>query len=420
MPQFHYQALDAQGRPSQGQLEADNAKAARAALRTQGLLPVAVQESSGSTNANNTVASSANPSSQTAWWRMELYQRPALSQAQLAVWTRQLAALLEAGLTVERALLSLGEEASTDAQRQLVAQVLAQVKAGSALSQALAQHPRVFDEVYRAVVTAGERSGHLPQVLSRLADEYEAAQALQAKLLGAALYPAIVSAIAILIVTFLMVYVLPQVAGAFASSRRSLPWLTSAMLALSAGLRSYWPLLLALLAASGIGLRLALRHPASRLHLHSAWLRWPLLGPLLARYNAARFANTLGLLVHAGLPILPALQAASHTVANAAMQQDLQEVQRLVREGAPLGLALAQKPRFPKLLGTFARLGAETGQAGPMLLRVGGQLAQQVQQRALQLAAVLEPLLILLMGAVVLLIVLAVLMPMIELNSFVR
>lgn len=402
MAVFRYEALNAQGKTVSGVLDADGAKAARLALRAQGLLPVTVHEA----------RQAARPRG--------FQSRPALRGQGLAVWTRELASLVGAGLTIERALHSLSEESDDPAQALLLADLLAQVKAGSAFSQALQAHPRVFDAVYCAVVAAGEKTGELGTVLSSLADELQATQELKAKLIGAALYPMIVSGIAVLIVVFLMVYVLPQVATAFASSKRSLPLLTTVMLSLSAFLRQWWWLFLAGGISAAVVLQSSLRRPGPQLRWHAFLLKLPIIGLLVRSYNAARFANTLGMLVSAGVPILSALQAATHTVGNAAMRSDVVEVSRLVREGAPLGLALGQKPRFPKLVATFARLGAETGQAGAMLQRVGQQFSQQVQRRALHLAAVLEPLLILAMGVVVLLIVLAVLMPIIELNNFVK
>lgn len=407
MSVYRYEALDAQGQTLKGKLEADSAKAARSQLRAQSLLPVQVQE----------VSTAASHARMSQW---SLGNPRILPAAELAVWTRQLASLVDAGLTIERALQSLMDEQRQEAATALMADLLSQVKAGHAFSQALAQHPKEFDEVYCAVVGAGERSGSLAMVLTSLADDLEAAQTLKSKIVSAALYPAIVSAIAVLIVIFLMVYVLPQVATAFSSSKRSLPMLTTVMLAISDVLSQWWWLIVSMMATAWAMFRLALRQPAQKKRWHAFLLRVPVLGELLRSYNGARFAGTLGMLSGAGVPILQALQAASKTVGNHAMREDLQDVTRMVREGAPLGLALAQKPRFPKLVSTFARLGGETGNLGLMLLRVGRQLSEQVQRRALQLASVLEPLLILAMGVVVMMIVLAVLMPIIELNSFVR
>ena len=408
MAAFSYQALDSTGRTVGGTLEADSAKAARSQLRGQGLTPISVQEAAAKPSASSAAASS---------WRQP---RPALTRQELAVWTRQLASLVASGLNIERALGSLGDEADHERVRVLMADLLSQVKAGSSFSQALRGHAAEFDEVYCAVVAAGEGSGSLGLVLTSLADDLEATQQLKAKVVGAALYPAIVSAIAVLIVVFLMVYVLPQVAGAFESSKRSLPLLTVVMLGISAFLKQWWWALALLLLAGLVGLQLGLKQTVFRTRFLAWLLTLPLLGKLLRHYNAARFSGTLGMLVQAGVPILQALKAARHTVGNLAMRRDLEDVTRLVREGAPLGLALGQKSSFPKLVSTFARLGAETGNLGPMLLRVGAQLSAEVQRRALQLASVLEPMLILAMGVVVMMIVLAVLLPIIQLNSFVQ
>jgi general secretion pathway protein F len=296
----------------------------------------------------------------------------------------------------------------------------AEVNAGSAFAKALAQHPREFSEIYIAVVGAGEQSGNLGGVLERLADDLEAQQTLRSKLIGAAVYPAIVSLVAIVIVLFLMTYVVPQVAHVFAASKRALPLLTVLMIGLSDLLRSYgWLLLLAIIAGV-VGMRLALANPQFHEKFDAAWLRLPLLGKMSRSYNAARFASTLAMLAGAGVPILKALQAAADTLGNRAMRADAQNALVLVREGAPLASALAQRKRFPGLLSMFARLGEQTGQLPLMLQRAATQLSNEVQRRAMQLATLLEPLLIVVMGMVVMLIVLAVLMPIIQLNQLVR
>jgi len=257
-------------------------------------------------------------------------------------------------------------------------------------------------------------------VLERLADDLEERQALQARLLGAALYPAIVSLVAVAIVLFLVAYVVPQVANVFAGSKRALPFLTVAMLTIG-GLVRHWGWLAVLVMAAGFGLlRLALRNEGTRQRFDAGWLKLPVIGRLSRGYNAARFASTLAMLAGAGVPILRALQAAAETLSNRAMRADALDALVLVREGAPLASAMAQKKRFPGLLSMFARLGEQTGQLPVMLQRAARQLAAEVQRRAMQLATVLEPLLIVGMGMVVMLIVLAVLLPIIQLNQFAR
>ena len=336
------------------------------------------------------------------------------------MWTRQLASLVGAGLPLERALSALSDEAPTPAQRDLVAQVRAEVNAGAPLAQALAQHPREFDNLYTAVIEAGEQSGRLGAVLLQLAKDQESAHAMRSKLLAASLYPAIVSGVALLIVLFLLAYVVPQVAQVFTSTQRSLPALTIAMLFISEVVQATWLAGLVLLLAGMVMLRLLLRQTAFRLAYDQAWLKLPLLGRLSLGYNAARFASTLALLVGAGVPILKALQTAAHTLSNMALREHAMQAIDLVREGAPLASALAQNNRLPGVLSMFARLGEQTGQLPQMLTHAAEHLGEEVQRRAMQLATVLEPLLIVTMGLVVMLIVLAVMLPIIELNQFVQ
>jgi len=402
MPAYAFEALHPDGQSRKGTLEADTAKAARSQLRSQGLVPLQVQAVAVGTQT-------------TSRWSRRVF-----GAAALAVWTRQLAGLAGSGLPLERALSSLSSEAETEAERNLVAQLRAEVNSGSTFARALAQHPQEFSGIYVAVIGAGEQSGKLGLVLEHLANELEDQQALHAKLLGAALYPAIVSAVALCIVLFLVTYVVPQVASVFAGSKRALPLLTVLMLALSDFVRSYGLWLLLLVAAGAFAAQRALQVPALRYRFDAAWLNLPVLGRLWRSYNAARFASTLAMLAAAGVPILKALQAASDTLSNEAMRADAQEALVAVREGAPLASALAQKKRFPGLLSMFARLGEQTGQLPTMLQRAAQQLSSEVQRRAMQLATVLEPLLIVVMGLVVMLIVLAVLLPIIQMNQLVK
>ena len=404
MPAFKFEALTAAGKPTTGLLEADNARAARAQLRAQQLVPLEV-------------VPVATVGTQAEGLRLA---RKVFSSTTLAVWTRQLAGLVGSGLPLERALTSLGDEAEDPRQRELVAHLRAEVNGGAAFAKALGSAPREFDEVYRGVVAAGEQSGALGQVLERLADDLEERQALKAKLIGATLYPAIVSVIAFVIVIFLVTYVVPQVASVFTSSKRALPTLTVMMLATSGFLRSHGWLLLLLGGGAAATLMVMLRNEAFRLRFDAAWLKLPLIGRLARGYNAARFAGTLAMLAGAGVPILKALQAAAETLSNRAMRADAMDALVQVREGAPLASALAGKKRFPGLLAMFSRLGEQTGQLPRMLDRAAKQLSAEVQRRAMQMATILEPLLIVAMGGVVMLIVLAVLLPIIQLNTWVK
>lgn len=404
MPAYKFEALTAEGKTTTGLLEGDNPRAVRAQLRAQALVPLLV-----------TQVASAGAKGKGLHFTQRVF-----SSTALAVWTRQLAGLVGSGLPLERALTALSDESEDPKQRELVAHLRSEVNAGSPFANALGSAAREFDDVYRGVVAAGEQSGALGQVLERLADDLEERQALKAKLIGATLYPAIVSIIAVIIVIFLVTYVVPQVASVFTSSKRALPGLTVAMLEISGFLRHYGWLLLLLITAGVTSLMLMLRGAAFRERFDAATLKLPLVGRLSRGYNAARFAGTLAMLAGAGVPILKALQAAAETLSNRAMRADALDALVRVREGAPLASALAGKKRFPGLLSMFARLGEQTGQLPEMLDRAAKQLSAEVQRRALQMATILEPLLIVAMGGVVMLIVLAVLLPIIQLNTWVK
>jgi general secretion pathway protein F len=410
MPAYSFEALDGQGQTRRGVMEADTAKAVRGMLRAQTLVPLQVLP----------VSSGSAAGEQGLGWGSSLFTRAVFNATRLAIWTRQLAGLITSGLPLERALTALTDEAENERERHLIAALRAEVNAGSPFGKALSRFPREFPDIYTAVVGAGEQSGNLGLVLERLADDLEERQTLNARLMGAALYPAIVTVVAIAIVLFLVAYVVPQVANVFAGSKRALPFLTQAMLGISALVRG-WGWLAALVAASAfVVLRLALRNEGTRERFDAAWLKLPVIGRLARGYNAARFASTLAMLAGAGVPILKALQAAAETLSNRAMRADAMDAIILVREGAPLASAMAQKKRFPGLLSMFARLGEQTGQLPAMLQRAANQLGAEVQRRAIQLATILEPLLIVAMGGVVMLIVLAVLLPIIQLNQFVK
>ncbi|MBC7609535.1 MAG: type II secretion system inner membrane protein GspF [Polaromonas sp.] len=409
MPAYSFEAMQSDGKVRRGVIEADTARAARGLLRAQALVPLVVNVVSGGDGGGTTSLLQTN-----------LFGGRVFNSTRLAIWTRQLAGLVAAGLPLERALTALADEAEDEKQRNLVAALRAEVNGGSSFARALSQHPREFEPIYTAVIGAGEQSGHLGMVLERLSDDLEERQALKSKLVAAALYPAIVTLVAIVIVMFLVGYVVPQVANVFAGTKRALPFLTVAMLAMSDLVRSYGWALLGTLILLTTGVRFALRNEGFRETFDASTLNIPIVGRLARDYNAARFASTLAMLAGAGLPILKALQAAAETLSNRAMRADALDALLLVREGAPLASALAQKKRFPGLVSMFARLGEQTGQLPVMLQRAAVQLSNEVQRRAMALATILEPLLIVAMGLVVMLIVLAVLLPIIQLNQFVK
>src|SRR5260221_2579486 len=402
MPSFRFEASDSAGHIEKGLVEAESAPAARAALRAKGLVPLEV--SGLATGGAQRVALRR--------WRF--------SEAELALATRQIASLLAAGLPVTQALGAAIEQADHRAVREVLAAVRSDVFSGHRLAEALAQFPREFPDVYRASIAAGEDSGALAGVMDRLATYLEERLALRGKVLAAFLYPAVVTGVALTIVIFLMTYVVPQVVEVFANSRQALPWPTRILLALSTFVRvgGIWLLLAAV--GAFFALRAWLRRPGRRLALDRWLLKLPLFGRILRGVDTARFASTLAILTGAGVPLLRALDAARATLGNAVLANAVSEVIEAVREGQGLAAALGRQKVFPPVLVHLAASGEATGKLDAMLERAAVNLLREAGRRAFALSTLLVPLLLLAMGAVVLGIVLAVLMPIIEINQLVR
>ncbi len=402
MPTFRFEAVRDSGRVERGELDADSARGARSALRARGLLPIALEPLAG--DKPQTAAGS----------------RRRLNEAELAFATRQLASLLTAGLPLDVALATLIDQAENDSQREVFRMVRADVKAGHRFAEALASHPKAFPPVYCSTVAAGEQAGSFSTVLERLAQYLEERQALRGRLLAAATYPAIVTMVAFGIVLFLMTYVVPQVVQVFEQTRQVLPWPTRALLAVSDFLRVFGPWLLVAAAGGAWALRTALRRPGPKAALDRALLRLPVFGRLVRGIDAARFASTLSMLVEAGVPMLRALAAAEATLSNSVLRSAVTEAIGRVREGSGLARALSPARVFPPVLIRLVEIGEATGQLPRMLGHAARNQTQEVERRATAMATLLEPMLILFMGAIVLGIVLAVLMPIIEINQMVR
>ena len=406
MPAFRYEAVDTVGGTRKGVVNADSARAARVDLRAQGLVPLAV-------DAITTQVDDAG-----ATRRRGFGDR--LSTNELALFTRQLASLLEASLPLEQAFSALLEQAEKPYLRDLVASIRSEVMGGSSLSDALGRHPRDFADIYRALVASGEQIGQLSRVLSRLADYIERRNALVQKVKLAFTYPAIVTVVAFAIVIFLLTYVVPQIVSVFANTKQKLPFLTVMMLAISDFVRNYgWMVALALVAFF-MAWRSALKNPDVKMR----WHRWLLTAPLYGKFerslNTARFASTLAITTGSGVPILRALQTSRDTLSNVAMREQVEDAATSVREGVGLARALSAHKHFPPMLIHMIRAGEVTGELPAMLERASNAQEQDLERRALTIAGLLEPALILAMGVVVLLIVLAVLMPIIEINQLVR
>jgi general secretion pathway protein F len=406
MPAFRYEAVDATGASKKGVVNADSARSARSDLRSQGLVPIKV----------DAIASQVDASGAAA--RRGFGEK--LSTTELALFTRQLASLLEAGLPLEQAFTALLEQAERPYVRDLIASIRSEVMGGSSMSDALSRHPRDFQEIYRALVASGEQIGQLSRVLSRLADYIERRNALVQKVKLAFTYPAIVTVVAFLIVIFLLTYVVPQIVSVFANTKQKLPLLTVIMLAISDFVRNYGLIVLGVAIAAGVMIRKMLQNPDVKLRWHTWLLTAPLYGKFERSLNTSRFASTLAITTGSGVPILRALETSRDTLSNVAMRQLVEQASDSVREGASLARSLSAQKHFPPMLIHMIRAGEITGELPAMLDRAASAQESDLERRTLTIAGLLEPMLILAMGVVVLLIVLAVLMPIIEINQLVH
>jgi general secretion pathway protein F len=406
MPAFRYEAVDDGGATRKGVVNADSPRSARSDLRTQGLTPISVEVIEGQLDASGAARSRG------------FGER--LSQVELALFTRQLASLLEAGLPLEQAFTALLEQAERPYVRDLVASIRAEVMGGASFSDALSRHPRDFAEIFRALVASGEQIGHLARVLSRLADYIERRNALVQKVRMAFLYPAIVTVVAFAIVIFLLAYVVPQIVSVFTNTKQQLPILTVIMLAVSNFVRAWGIVVGIILVAAGFLARRALQNPELKRRWHAWLLTAPIYGKFERSLNTARFASTLAITTGSGVPILRALDTSRDTLSNVAMKELVEEASASVREGVSLARALSAQKHFPPMLIHMIRAGEITGELPAMLERAADSQQLDLERRALTIAGLLEPVLILAMGVVVLLIVLAVLMPIIEINQLVR
>ncbi|MFC0251019.1 type II secretion system inner membrane protein GspF [Massilia consociata] len=406
MPAFRYEAVDAGGATRKGVVNADSPRSARADLRTQGLTPLNVEQIAAQVDEAGVARSRG------------LGER--LSQVELALFTRQLASLLEAGLPLEQAFTALLEQAERPYVRDLIASIRSEVIGGSAFSSALSRHPRDFAEIYRALVSSGEQIGQLSRVLSRLADYIERRNALVQKVRLAFTYPAIVTVVAFAIVIFLLTYVVPQIVSVFANTKQKLPFLTVMMLAISDFVRAYGIYVGIVLIGAFWLWRRALRNPDLKRRWHTWLLNAPVYGKFERSLNTARFASTLAITTGSGVPILRALETSRDTLSNVAMRELVEQATASVREGVSLARALSAQKHFPPMLVHMIRAGEITGELPAMLERAANSQQADLERRTLTIAGLLEPVLILAMGLVVLLIVLAVLMPIIEINQLVR
>jgi general secretion pathway protein F len=404
MAGFKYHAIDTDGRVSQGVLEEDSPRQARQTLRERGLIPLDVAL------VDIRVAGSSGVGR----------PRGRVSALQLALLTRQLSTLASAGLTVEESMDTLIEQTDHAYMRQVLAGARGEVLAGQTLAKAFAAFPNVFPDLYITLVGAGERSGQLGRVLEKLADYTEQRQALRQQVGLAFIYPAILSVVAITIVTFLLAYVVPQVVDVFRHAQQTLPLLTRFLIVVSDFVRTTLVFWVIAIVAGIWAARIALKNPALRLRFHAMLLRLPIVGRLIRDVNAARLANTLAILTGSGVPLLTALAAGSGVLTSMPLKRALEDAERMVREGARLSRAIAASGLFPPLLTHLIASGEASGKLDAMLERAAMHQARELSRQVSTLTALLEPALILLMGGMVLIIVLGTLMPIFEMNQLIH
>jgi general secretion pathway protein F len=404
MGAFEYTALDSGGRERKGILEGDTARQVRQALRERQLLPVSVTEM---------VEREAARRHRFAFGRR-------VSAAELALATRQLATLVRAGLPLEEALLAVSQQTEKPRVQSILIGVRSKVMEGHTLAYGLADYPRVFPEIYRATVEAGEQSGHLDRVLERLSDYTERREELRQKVLGAMIYPIALSIMCFAIVCGLLTYVVPKVVAVFESSHAQLPFITRALIGVSGFLRLYGvPLIVAVVAVVVLVGRW-LRKPQPRRRYHRMLLSLPLVGKLTRGFNTARFTRTLSILTASAVPVLEALRIAGEVVTNLPMRDAILETSQRVREGAPIGRSLGSSRLFPPMTTHLISSGESSGELETMLERAAVSQERELDGLVTALIGLLGPAMIVLMGLFVMGIVFAMLLPIFELNELIR
>lgn len=404
MGAFEFVALDKSGKESKGLLEGDTAKHVRQLLRERQLLPISVTE----------VA--RRESRRQASFSF----RRGLSATDLALLTRQLATLSQAGLPLEEALLAVSEQNENPRAKSILLGVRSRVMEGHSFADGLADFPQAFPELYRATVAAGEQSGHLDAVLERLADFTETRQILQQQVRNALIYPIALVVTAVGIISFMLAYVVPKVVYIFENYNQQLPLLTRIMIGASDFIRDYWAALIVGIVATVIGMRQLLKKEGPKRKYHHLLLRLPVVSKLTRGINTARFTQTLSILASSGVPILESLRIASQVVVNVPMREAVEEAALRIREGAMISRSLAASRLFPPMTTHLISSGEASGRLEEMLARAATNQEREVNALIATLLGIMQPLLVIVMAGVVLLIVLAILLPIFELNTLIR
>jgi general secretion pathway protein F len=404
MGAFEYTALDATGREQSGLVEGDTVKHVRQILRERALLPVTVAEvKHGEAKRQRTFSLSRG-----------------VSASDLSLLTRQLATLVKAGLPLEEALLAVSQQSEKPRVQSIMLGVRSKVMEGHTLADGLAEFPKVFPEIYRSTVSAGESSGRLDGVLERLADYTENREVTRQKVLGALLYPIVLSVVCLGIVTMMMVYVVPKVIDVFETSKGKLPLATEILIFVSDFLRNYGIYLLIGIIAAIVGFIYWLRNTDNRRRFHRFQLRVPLFGRLVRGLNTARFTRTFSILTASAVPVLEGMRIAGEVVTNLPMRDAVTAAAQRVREGAPIGKSLQTSRLFPPMTVHLISSGESSGELDTLLERAATNQERELDSMIGALVGLLGPLLIVVMGLFVMGIVFAMLMPIFQMNTLIR
>ncbi len=403
MGAFEYKAVDSSGKQARGLLEGDNARQVRQLLRERHLLPLEVTE----------VAEKEKK-------RRKLGFRRGISATDLALFTRQLATLVRAGLPLEEALHAVSQQTEKPRVSSILMGVRSRLMEGHPLAVGMADFPQAFPEMYRATVAAGEQSGHLDTVLERLADYAESRQILRQKLSSAAIYPIVLSVMSLLIVTGMLVFVVPKIVGIFEDSNQKLPFLTTALISVSHLVRDYGLFGLVALAGGMFAFKRWLRQPSARRRVDSFLLRLPLVARLVRGFNNARFTRTLSILSGSGVPVLESMRIAGSVIANLPMWEAVEEATMRVREGATISHSLAARGLFPPMTVHLIASGEASGKLDEMLERAADNQERELDGLIGAMLSILEPALIIVMAIFVFIIVIAILLPIFELQQIIQ
>ena|SRR5690554_6415999 len=403
MAAFVYRAVDTNGKQQKGVLEADSSRQVRQQLRDKGWIPLSVEVTTQKAKNEGVFSRS-----------------PRLSVPELALITRQLATLIQAGLPIDESLKALSDQTGKQRIKAMILAIRAKVLEGYTLAKALAEYPKAFPHLYRSTVAAGEHAGHLDSVLNRLADYTEARQASDQKIKLAAMYPIILSIVAIGIVIGLLTYVVPDIVDVFVKNGQELPGLTQFMLNLSHFITDWGLLTIILLVVALIVFNMALRNAGFRKKWHAFLIRMPALGRFVKDTNTARFGSTLAILTSSGVPLVDAMRIASQVVLNIPIQEALTQATIKVSEGSSLNKALAETGFFPPIMLHMIASGENSGELDSMLAKTATQQETTLENTVEALVKIFEPLMLLMMGGIVATIVAAIMMPILELQKMVQ